>query len=404
MNYQKSNLFFYRLTQFLAFLLSKLVFRCRFLRNEIRGKKGGFVVIANHQAALDFVNLIGATNRRMTFVISQSFYSTLPIQGILNKVGVIPKQQFQTSIKDLKQMKAVVDAEQPLVLYPAGLMCADGCSTPIPTATYKFLKWLKTDVYVARTTGAYFVTPKWGKGVRIGRTTVDIYRLFSKEELAAATEEQVKNKAEQALLFDAYHEQEINQVPYHKGDCIAGLENVLYQCPHCQKEFSIQHKNRNILFCSHCSYAVSSDRFGFLHRISPHGEEFRYVSDWSRWICASLTEQINAETTPFLSCETAIHIIDPKRHRFSKAGQGNLILKREGFTLKGEIQDQPIDLFVSIHNIPSLPFSPGQYLELQHGNEIYRCVLTNGKMVMKMIHLLKIFSIAKNKTDAFISR
>ena len=74
------------------------------LRNEIRRVKGPYVVIANHQCALDFVNLIGATRRPMHFVISNSFYSTLPVKKIMDKIGVIPKQQFQTSVSDLKQI------------------------------------------------------------------------------------------------------------------------------------------------------------------------------------------------------------------------------------------------------------------------------------------------------------
>ena len=144
--YKKPNLFFYRLAQGVSNIVAKFIFRRKYIRNEIKGKKGPFIVIANHEAALDFVNLIGASSERMSFVISNSFYNTLPIKNIFDKVGVIPKQQFQTNVRDLKMMKAVLDAGQPLVIYPAGLMCEDGLSTPTPGATYKFLKMMKVDV------------------------------------------------------------------------------------------------------------------------------------------------------------------------------------------------------------------------------------------------------------------
>ena len=136
MQYKKPNLFCYRLTQFVCWFVTTFVFRRKILRNEIRGKRGPYVVIANHQAALDFVNLIGTTSRPMNFVISNSFYNSLPIRGFIQKLGMIPKQQFQTTVRDLKRMKTVVDEGGRLVLYPAGLMCEDGLSTPIPTATY----------------------------------------------------------------------------------------------------------------------------------------------------------------------------------------------------------------------------------------------------------------------------
>lgn len=192
MNYTKPGKLHYRIAQAVCWVVSKVIFRNKVLRNEIKGKEGPFVVIANHECAYDFVNLICATARPMSFVISQSFFSTLPIRGFLQKMGVIPKQQFQTTVKDMKRMKAVIDHEQPLVIYPAGLMCEDGLSTPIPEATFKFLKWLGADVYVARSTGSYFVMPKWTKGMRPGKTTIDIYKLFDKDDLVQMGVERIK--------------------------------------------------------------------------------------------------------------------------------------------------------------------------------------------------------------------
>ena len=116
MKYQKPNILCYRVAQLVSWFAATFLFGRKYLRNEIRGKKGPFVVIANHEAALDFVNLIGATSRPMSFVISKSFFSTLPIQGFLKKLGVIPKQQFQTSSDDLKKMKRVIEAGQPVVI------------------------------------------------------------------------------------------------------------------------------------------------------------------------------------------------------------------------------------------------------------------------------------------------
>ena len=81
--YRKPNLFIYRLTQGISSLAQTIIFKRKFIRNELKGKKGPIIVIANHQAALDFINLIGATKEPMSFVISNSFYSTLPIKKMM---------------------------------------------------------------------------------------------------------------------------------------------------------------------------------------------------------------------------------------------------------------------------------------------------------------------------------
>ncbi len=396
MQYQKPNTLFYKSVQGASWLIAKLIFRRKFLRNEIKGKKGPFVVIANHQAALDFVNLIGATSRPMSFVISKSFFTTLPAQGLLKHMGMIPKQQFQTSVKDLKKMKAVIDHGQPLVIYPAGLMCEDGLSTPIPAATYKFLKWIDADVYVARAQGSYFVMPKWSKGFRPGRTYMDIYQLISKEELKTMPLETVRKMADEALLYDAYREQEALQVSYSKGNVVRGLENVLYICPDCGKEFTITAVADDTLRCNHCGFTATSDKMGFL---TTNTQPLRYISDWSRKI-------YNAQKEKFLSGEDAqlqtaveIRMVHPKKHKFTPVGCGQLLLDQEGFHLSGTIdgEERTIDLPICG---PTLPFSPGRHLELQDGGTIYRCLPEQGHLVMKFVNTAKILYELKNPEKA----
>ena len=242
--------FYYSIVRTLAWFVAIFAFRRKIRRNEIRGKKGPYLIIANHEASLDFVNLIGATREPLHFVISQAFYNTLPCKWFSSRIGLIPKQQFQTTLKNIHQMKQVIADGEILVIYPAGLMCEDGRSTPIPAATYKFIQWLKTDVYVAKTSGTYFSMPKWAKGIRVGRTYLDVYRLFDKDELAATDEATLKERIDSALAFDAYREQEENLVKYKSGDNIMGLENVLYMCPHCLTEFSMRTRARNTIYCT----------------------------------------------------------------------------------------------------------------------------------------------------------
>ena len=135
-------------------------------------------------------------------------------------------------------------------------MCEDGLSTPVPLATYKFLQWLKADVYVARCRGTYFAMPKWTSGFRPGRTHLDIYKLFSREELKNLDMVQVKDRAEEALLFDAYREQEIFKVKYSNGSDVRGLEHVLYQCPHCLAESRMTSQGTT-LTCTACGKSLT---------------------------------------------------------------------------------------------------------------------------------------------------
>ena len=68
-----------------------------------------------------------------------------------------------------------------------------------------------------------------------------------------------------------------------------------------------------------------------------------------------------------------------------------LELTREQFVIDAQIRGEKTVMTVPITGLPSLPFSPGKYLEVQQGSNIYRCVLEDGKLVMKFINMVKIF-------------
>ncbi len=69
-------------------------------------------------------------------------------------------------------------------------------------------------------------------------------------------------------------------------------------------------------------------------------------------------------------------------------------------TVEGRINGEPVQLTISSEGLPTLPFSPGKYLEVQDGKTIYRCVLDDGQLVMKFINLLKIFYSLKHASVA----
>lgn len=397
----------YSFARFVSTLVSKIAFKCKILRNEIKDKKGPFVIIANHEAALDFVNLIGATREQMTFVVSNSFYNTLPLKKAMDSIGVIPKQQFQTSLRDLTKMRRVIEEGRILVIYPAGLMCEDGRSTPIPVATYEFLKWMKADIYMAKTSGTYFSMPKWSSGIRRGTTFMDIYKLFDKEEIADMDIFEIKEKTDKALDFDAYREQEILHVKYAHNDHIDGLENVLYMCPHCHAEFTMKIDGHNVIYCENCGFAEKSDEYAFLHKIGGEGEEIRYVSTWSKRIYNNLKRQIIKKKITELSTKVEIMMLQSDKNKFAPVGCGEMKITAEKLYLTGTVNGEELSLALPMSSYASLPFKPGKYAEVQHGDVIYRCLPEDGRIVMKIINMIKIFyeiNTAKRTISQLASR
>ena len=176
---------------------------------------------------------------------------------------------------------------------------------------------------------------------------------------------------------------------YLGGSNIAGLENVLYRCPDCGEEFTVWLKDPHTLSCSHCGYEAVADRYGFFH-CDGAKNPMRYVSDWSRWILEQERRKQAAGLQMPVSCGTAIHMIDFEKNAFREVGRGTLTVSTDGLCLEGTIGDEPVTIRIPADSVPTLPFSPRKYLELQRGKDIYRCRLDDGKLVMKYINLVKL--------------
>ncbi len=394
----KLNGFVYRFIRFLSNTYARFVFKRKFIRNELKGKKGPIVIIATHGAALDFMNLIGATKRKMNFVISNSFYKTLPFKSVTQRFGLIPKQQFQTCLADTVRMKKVISAGGILVFYPAGLMSDDGTSTPIPASTYKFLKWLKADVYVARSYGDYFNMPKWRTGgVRKGKTLIDVFKLFSKEELDEKDVDEIKNQCEKEMLFDAYEEQEKLLYKYKRNSDITGLENVLYICPNCKKEFSVKTKDKSVIYCEECGYLERADKYQFLHKESDVGEEIRHPSKWNKIIYDELRKKILSGELKEFSQDAKISLMKENENKFIALGDGNLYLDKDKFVITGEFLGQEQSVTVPTSTYASLAYKPGAYVEVQVGGDIYRCFLKDGHSAIKFVDMIELFYEIYNK-------
>lgn len=389
---RKPDSFAYGIFKLGSRIMSKFFFNLKVVNNEAKNEKGGYVVIANHESLIDFFNLNTAIKGKSHFIISYSFYSSINLKYWFDRCGLIPKQQFQTNPTDLKKMRAALHSNNlPLVLYPTGLMTADGIDTPMPTSTGKALKWFNKNVYVARIEGSYLTKPKWGKGYRKGKVTLNIYKLFSSEQLSNLSEEEVQKTVEEHLKFDVYENQERNMIEHKNGDIIEGLENVLYQCPKCFSKYTMRVENKNTLRCSHCQNGAKANKFGFLEKTTESDVIFKHPSDWSRFIKDNIRKECS-ENDIVLSSHAEIYMINHKKCKYEKVGEGIVTLDKDKFNINGKIIEKEYCHDFPVSQLISLPVSPGRHFEIQDGIDIYRIILDNKAESLEWISTLEIFN------------
>ena len=382
------NKFVYKTGRLVAKAIDSIYLKTKVIRNELDGHEGSALILSNHEMSLDFIALYAKVKRPINFVISQSFYNTLPIQGLLDKIDAIPKQQFKTTRSSLVKMKNVIKNGGLLSLFPAGLMTEDGLSTTIPESTAKFIKWLDADVFFARNYKTYFINPKWSKGLKKTHTKLDIYKGISREELKTLSDDEITKRMKDALDFNAYKEMEEDKTIVKGINNLSGLEGVLYKCPKCHKDFSIKTFD-NKIYCDSCGYEEYSDEYGILHQENEGDIVFKYPYEWSKYIKDSLEKEVDINTLN-MEFNTSIQTLNSKKHKYETNGKGKVIITKEEIKLIGTINNIETELSFSLYNVPLLPFKPGVHIELQDQLNSYRLILDEPLNVMKIINLIKI--------------
>lgn len=388
-SYREPNGFVFAIAKLISKFLCKFVYNVKVVRNDLKGKTGRYVIIANHESVIDVLPAYTVVPPKTHFVVSKAMMQSMPIAPLMEMCGAIGKNQFQTSALDMRRMKSVLDHNEPLMLYPAGLMTESGTSTPIPEATAKVLKWFKTDIYVSRVNGTYLTNPKWAKVKRRGQITIELYKLASCEEFAALSDEEAAKLVEEHLSFDAYRHNERKKVYYKNGDNVEGLEYVLYKCPICEQEFTITARGKNKLHCHSCGYTVKSDNYGILSLMDGGEPKFKYPSDWHAYIEESVYEFVKEHPNFYYETNAEIHTINEKKHRYETIGQGKISFDFNKFVMNGIVRGQAFTEEIPTSAFPILPFRPGAYFEIQHGEHIYRIIPDNPEIVMKWIFTLK---------------
>ncbi len=388
-SFRHPNRFLFWLAKSISRFACRFIYNAKIVRNELERKSGRCVIISNHESIIDVLPAYMVAPPNTHFVVSKAMMQSMPIAPLMEMCGAIGKNQFQTSALDMRRMKSVLDHDEPLMIFPAGLMSESGASTPIPIATAKVLKWFNADIYVSRVNGTYLTNPKWAKVKRRGEITIEVYKLASAKEFAALSDDEAARIVEEHLSFDAYRHNERKKIFYKNGDNVQGLEDVLYKCPVCEREFGMSVIRRNRLSCDYCGYTVKSDNYGKLSLIGGGEPMYEYPSDWHAYIEESVYEEIKDNNDFKYQTRARIFTINEKLHRYEMVGYGEISFDFDKFELNGRMRGQPHHEIISTAAFPILPFRPGAYFEIQHNEKIYRIIPDDPRIVMKWIFTLK---------------
>lgn len=331
---------------FLAYL--KLFRGLRIDNTAIKGLKGPYLVIANHQSFVDFGSVAGCClPNRINFVVSSHYFHSPLLSKLFPLVGCISKKQFAPDLSAARQMLRVIKRGDCVGIFPEGQTCWSGQNPEIEPGIGKLAKTLKVPVVNIKIRGNYLTQPKWATGGSApSKSEAKAEILLTADDVASMDASDITARIVSALSYDEYEWQRTALAASRKRSP-AGLHIYLFKCPCCGQEFTIVSDEKS-LRCTHCGMEVTMDEYGFLH--SDSFDIFDTPSAWIRWQEQQLSEQLDAGT--LLPITEHVHLLesaigDYEEDGYRCTGEGDVLFNEEGMLYTGTRNGEPFEYMVS---------------------------------------------------------
>ncbi len=348
--------------KFFVGLFFRLKYRVKIDNAVLKGHKGPAVVLATHTSGQDHILSGMAVPGRPTYVMSQHFFTTPFARRLFAFLHTIPKKMFCPDSRSVRMIIRAVREGNTVVLFPEGRLTWYSKSLEVTDGTAELVKHLGVDTYYLLAEGAGKTFPKWSaSGSRRGKINIGISRLFSADELKEMPVSEIDSKIREAVKHD--EGLVLPDVRFRSRDTSRGLDGILWVCPVCRAEHTLECEKGKIR-CTSCGTEATLDEYG---RISGLPEEcgINTPGDWYEY-CASTIDL----DKPYVA-SVAVGAADAEGNMHRDVGLGTLTMDREKITFEGTVEGEQVTLTRSTADTVAFPVSVSNHFDIYFDGRLY---------------------------------
>ena len=353
----RKHIFFYTLLRPLVILFLKIRFGYRF--ETVKNIPGNYIVLSNHATDYDPLFVGASFPKQMYYVASEHIARWKHFYKLLDYV-LAPIMRYKGTVATSTVMDVLrkVRKGANVCIFAEGVRTWDGVTSPILPSTAKLIKASGCALVTYKLTGGYFVSPGWSDGnLRRGPIHGGPVQIYTKEQLAAMTQDEIYDAITKDLYEDAYARQRVNPQRYHSKKSAESLQNLLFICPKCGAKETISTSGDQVT-CTSCQMGFRYTEYGMLEGI-PY-TTVKELSDWQKTCVAKDLAAGNVYTSP------EAELITVANHLETAVDKGMLSISPRALTcgntelLLTDISD------LAIHGRHALVFTVGnKYYELK---------------------------------------
>lgn len=305
------------------------------------GIKPPYLLIATHQSMLDFpIEYAAIAPYDANNVVSLDVFRDVG-DYIMHVIGSIPKRRFTKDYHVIRHMRYCIEHNKAIVcVYPESGFGYDGTTGYIPKSLAKMVKLLKVPLVCLRMYGAFVSAPQWNKTEQRIPLRGELECLATAEEIRTLPWQEIDARIQKGMQHDDYRYMLEYGITIPFKNRAYGLHNILYQCPHCGKEFEMDSKGTK-LWCNACG-KVWNMLETYQLEAEDGNTEFSHIPDWTKWERANVREEVRSGKYRF-EADVRVRTL-PNAKRFYDQGMGKLVQTCESTHLECTAYGEPVSL------------------------------------------------------------
>ena len=334
-----------------------------------------YIVLSNHTTDFDCVFVACSFKRQMYYVASEHIARWKHGFGLLNwALAPILRKKGTTAAATIIDILRKVRKGANVCMFAEGVRSWDGLTCPIAPTTGGLVKAARCGLVTYRISGGYFASPMWStKNTRRGYVHGEPVGVYTAEQLAAMSEDEVNRIIREDLYEDAYARQAQKPRKYKGKNLAEKLENLLYVCPVCGKIDTVRSKKDRV-YCTACDMSFTLDAYGYLH-----GAPAKTLTELAAKQ-KKTTETLVASGTEIFAEDARVYTVE--NHEETTLAEGRFVMNADGITC-GE-------LHVPMSEINELAMRGRRFLLFSFGKTYCEMTAPDGCNIYKFFEYYRI--------------
>lgn len=333
-----------------------------------RNLPDNYIVLSNHATDYDPL-LVGVSFPRQMYLVASEHiarwkrafkYIDYAFAPIMRYKGTVATS---TVVEVLRRVRKGAN----VCIFAEGARTWDGVTGPILPSTAKLVKNAGCGLVTYKIVGGHFISPMWsGSNTRRGYSHGEVVNVYTKEQLASMTQQEVYEAINRDLFEDAYARQLADPKPYRGKGLAEGLENLLFICPQCHAHDTLVTAGDTIT-CKGCGLVAKYNEYAALnHALFP---TVKALSDWQK-------EQIAADLANHTVYSVPqAQLLTVRQHKETPVTEGAVTMTGEWLCC-GEVR-------IAIADISDMAMHGKRALVFTANNEYYEITTSDNVNMLK---------------------